>query len=396
MPSYASPRSPSQPAAIVTDNAVSAAPSSSTPTMELTVDELVVISNYRLSQTGNSSGIYASSFLSSYACSVASDTKPWDAQTRKVVGTGRKVDLLFVLDHLHMSSTSVAAASTSSKALQLWHSRLGHASLSRLRPLVSSGQFGSISVSDFHYLSCQFSKQSKLPSNNSDSRASQIFDLVHSDRIRISRHVTFWEDTLFVHVSSLDTKSSTSSLKIPACSIDPFPDTTTSLPTPTPADAIDPLAPGPNFPSTSASDTAPPSPPPAPQGTLSHGLHYPSASSLQLTTYSDADWGRDLVDHRSTTGFCFFLGNSLISWRSKKQSIVSRSSTESEYRALADTAAELVWLRWLLGDMGVSFDSATPIHCHGVTPAAGIDGLITGTRFTMENASLRRAARLIN
>ncbi|KAK3026172.1 hypothetical protein RJ639_040559 [Escallonia herrerae] len=99
------------------------------------------------------------------------------------------------------------------------------------------------------------------------------------------------------------------------------------------------------------------------QGTLSYGLHYPSASSLQLTAYSDVDWGRDLVDRRSTTDFCFLLSNSLISWRSKKQSIVSRSSTESEYCALADTTAELVWLRWLLGDMGVSFDSATPIHC---------------------------------
>ncbi|KAK3000481.1 hypothetical protein RJ639_021314 [Escallonia herrerae] len=78
------------------------------------------------------------------------------------------------------------------------------------------------------------------------------------------------------------------------------------------------------------------------EGTLSHGLHYPSASSLQLTAYFDADWGCDLVDRRSTTGLCFLLGNSLISWRSKKQSIVSRSSTEFEYRALADTTAELV------------------------------------------------------
>ena len=59
------------------------------------------------------------------------------------------------------------------------------------------------------------------------------------------------------------------------------------------------------------------------------------------------------TDRRSTTGYCFLLGDSLISWRSKKQSVVTRSNTETEYRALADTTAELFWLRWLLQDLGV-------------------------------------------
>ncbi|XP_047331164.1 uncharacterized mitochondrial protein AtMg00810-like [Impatiens glandulifera] len=62
----------------------------------------------------------------------------------------------------------------------------------------------------------------------------------------------------------------------------------------------------------------------------------------ELRAYSDADWAGDPTDRRSTAGYCFFLGTSLISWRSKKQTVVSRSSTESEYRALADTISELL------------------------------------------------------
>ncbi|KAL4018546.1 hypothetical protein IC575_022144 [Cucumis melo] len=99
------------------------------------------------------------------------------------------------------------------------------------------------------------------------------------------------------------------------------------------------------------------------KGTLGHGLQFSSQSSLVLSGYSDADWAGDPTDRRSTTGYCFYLGDSLISWRSKKQSIVSRSSTESEYRALADTTAELLWLRWLLVDMGVPQQGPTLLYC---------------------------------
>ena len=78
---------------------------------------------------------------------------------------------------------------------------------------------------------------------------------------------------------------------------------------------------------------------------------------------SDADWARDPTDRKSTTSYCFLLGSSLISWRSKKQTHVARSSTEAEYRALADTTSELFWLRWLLKDLGVSTSSTTPLYC---------------------------------
>ncbi|TYK06346.1 putative mitochondrial protein [Cucumis melo var. makuwa] len=99
------------------------------------------------------------------------------------------------------------------------------------------------------------------------------------------------------------------------------------------------------------------------KGTLRHGLQFSSQSSLVLFGYSDADWVGDPTDRRSTAGYCFYLGDSLISWRSKKQSVVSRSSTESEYHALADTTAELLWLRWLVADMGVPQQGPTLLHC---------------------------------
>ena len=57
------------------------------------------------------------------------------------------------------------------------------------------------------------------------------------------------------------------------------------------------------------------------------------------------------------------LGDSLISWRSKKQTVVARSSTEAEYRALAATTAELIWLRCLLQDLGIDCSTATQLHC---------------------------------
>uniref|UniRef100_A0A2N9IQN3 CCHC-type domain-containing protein n=1 Tax=Fagus sylvatica TaxID=28930 RepID=A0A2N9IQN3_FAGSY len=99
------------------------------------------------------------------------------------------------------------------------------------------------------------------------------------------------------------------------------------------------------------------------KGTIFHGLHFSAHSTLDLCAYSDADWAKDLTDHRSTTGFCFFLGDSLIFWNSKKQHIVSRSSTKAEYRALADTTSELLALHSLLEDIGLTHFSPTVIHC---------------------------------
>nr|CCI55442.1 PH01B031C15.25 [Phyllostachys edulis] len=90
------------------------------------------------------------------------------------------------------------------------------------------------------------------------------------------------------------------------------------------------------------------------RGTVDRCLFYSLSSQLQLHAYSDSIWTSDPVDRRSVSGYCIFLGSSLITWKSKKQTVVSRSSAEAELRALATTTSEIVWLRWLLADLGVS------------------------------------------
>ncbi|KAK2388029.1 putative mitochondrial protein [Trifolium repens] len=93
------------------------------------------------------------------------------------------------------------------------------------------------------------------------------------------------------------------------------------------------------------------------------GLFFSASSPLSLQGYSDSDWGACPDTRRSTTGFCYFLGTSLISWKSKKQTVISRSSSEVEYRALAQAACEGQWLLYLLKDFLVQHDSPITLYC---------------------------------
>ena len=98
------------------------------------------------------------------------------------------------------------------------------------------------------------------------------------------------------------------------------------------------------------------------KGTSSRGLFFPANSPIRLIAYSDADWAGCSDTRRSVTGWCMFLGTSLVSWKSKKQDRVSKSSTESEYRAMSSACSEIVWLRGLLGELGFPQKGSTPLH----------------------------------
>ena len=89
---------------------------------------------------------------------------------------------------------------------------------------------------------------------------------------------------------------------------------------------------------------------------------FPTKSALHLTGYSDADWASCPDTHKSTTGWCVFLGDALISWKCKKQDRVSKSSMEAEYRAMSAACSEIVWLRGLLSELGFPPTNPTPLH----------------------------------
>lgn len=99
------------------------------------------------------------------------------------------------------------------------------------------------------------------------------------------------------------------------------------------------------------------------KGTLHHGTLLRRTDNLTLTAYSDSDFGGDLSDCKSTSAYIVFLGKTPISWGSRKQCAVARSSAEAEYRSLATTASEICWLRHLFDDLRIPFTTTPRLLC---------------------------------
>jgi len=103
------------------------------------------------------------------------------------------------------------------------------------------------------------------------------------------------------------------------------------------------------------------------RGTLHMGLFLRPSSQSDLVVYSDADWAGCPDTRKSTSGYAVFLGDNLISWSSKRQNTVSRSSAEAEYRAVANAVAEATWLRQLLSELHTPLRKTTLVYCDNIS-----------------------------
>jgi len=100
--------------------------------------------------------------------------------------------------------------------------------------------------------------------------------------------------------------------------------------------------------------------------TMHFGLLLRRQSHPVLRGFSDADWGGNLDDRKSTTAYIIFLGNNPISWRTRKQKAVARSSMEAEYRALATAASDIAWIKSLLDELGLMLREPPLLLCDNV------------------------------
>jgi hypothetical protein len=98
-------------------------------------------------------------------------------------------------------------------------------------------------------------------------------------------------------------------------------------------------------------------------GTKFFGLFYNATNDSNVVAYTDADWAGCLDDRKSTSGYAFLFGGNLVSWSSKKQPIVSLSTTEAEYIATSSTSTQAIWMERLFEDLGMKVNKPIKVYC---------------------------------
>jgi len=99
------------------------------------------------------------------------------------------------------------------------------------------------------------------------------------------------------------------------------------------------------------------------KSSLGKGILFKKGDNLKIDGYTDADWAGSIQDRRSTSGYFTFVGGNLITWRSKKQEVVARSSAEAEYRGMAKAICELLWIKNLMQELQVEQTSPMRLYC---------------------------------
>ncbi|XP_071939248.1 secreted RxLR effector protein 161-like [Coffea arabica] len=93
------------------------------------------------------------------------------------------------------------------------------------------------------------------------------------------------------------------------------------------------------------------------------GIFFKAQGHLQVEAYTDADWAGCITDRRSTSGYCTYVGGNLVTWRSKKQNVVARSSAEAEFRAIAQGICEVIWIGRILQELKVLEVLPMKLYC---------------------------------
>ena len=99
------------------------------------------------------------------------------------------------------------------------------------------------------------------------------------------------------------------------------------------------------------------------KGTPGKGLHFGKHDQFKIKAITDADWAGSIEDRRSTSGYCTFVFGNLITWRSKKQNVVARTSAEAKFRSIAHGICEVLWIKRVLEELKITIHPLAMMYC---------------------------------